>query len=72
MSSDALRSPQSAPRPNPPTIYSDVDHRIVGTILGPAGKPLHTVKKTGSVPLGFQPPVVATDPAPVPEGPEAA
>jgi LmbE family N-acetylglucosaminyl deacetylase len=34
----------------------DTDRRIVGTILDAKGKPLHTVKRAGSVEFGYRRP----------------
>jgi hypothetical protein len=39
--------------PDPPVTHGDMDHRVIGTILGPKGTPLHTVRRLGSVDLGY-------------------
>lgn len=49
---DTLDNPADAPEAV--GVHSDADARIVGTILGPSGEPLHTVKKAGSVDFGYR------------------
>lgn len=39
-----------------PTAEADLDRNVVGTILGPKGQPLHTVKKAGAVEFGYRRP----------------
>lgn len=50
---DAWDHPESDGTPWPEATTDD-DRDVVGTILGPKGVPLHTVKRAGAVEFGFQ------------------
>lgn len=39
-----------------PEATTDDDRNVVGTILGPSGRPLHTVMRPGVVEFGYRPP----------------
>lgn len=59
-----MRSPRQADAWDHPTtdgvawpeVTTDADRDVVGTILGPSGDPMHTVKRSGAVEFGFHRP----------------
>lgn len=50
---DAWDHPENPGAPFPDASTDD-DRDVVGTILGPNGKALHTVKRPGAVEFGFR------------------